>query len=507
MNGFKKVLCGLLALLTVVPILVSCGGDTDDPVSEGTSGADTQAADTEAVTGETLRAQAKDDLPSGLDFDGQTITFLYRDIDHIEKYMLIGENNGGDVLFDAVYERNQTVQDRLNVKFEFKKGPDVTLKLSEEIPKYILAGEADWDVLLMSAQFGFTQSLLGYYVDLMDLPYVNVDQPWWWTDYMEEESIDTSKRFLLNGDFTLYALMSATSAYFNKDMFKNKFGEPDELYALVDEGTWTVDKFLEYCAGAYEDVNGDGTRDEDDVYGARHTSIFTAVNYLTLSSGLPMHGRDSDGLPILNIYNDNWIKWTEILDKYVMTDEYSKISKTPNTITTAHYFNNAKSLFSMSMLYDASSFRDTEFEYGIVPFPKYSEDYDYLSSGATPNAEAVMLPITTATSKYDAIGASLEALSAESYRTVTETYYETTLKGKYLGSENDIRMVDTIYKNIGTNFVMVAGVELGKGAISSMFVYVIRDHDANLTSYYEANKVTFDKYMSDMMEKYAELDV
>ena len=47
----------------------------------------------------------------------------------------------------------------------------------------------------------------------MDLPYVNVDQPWWWTDYMEEESIDTSKRFLLNGDFTLYALMSATSAY------------------------------------------------------------------------------------------------------------------------------------------------------------------------------------------------------------------------------------------------------------------------------------------------------
>ena len=478
----KKILCGLLALLTVCPLLVACGSDSGDNGGSSDTSASGGAAETtaaEEVVGETGRAQAKDDLPDNLDFDGQTITFFYRDLEDIEKYMMEGENNGGDVLFDAVYRRNQTVQERLNVKFAFKKGPEVSQKFNDEIPKYILAGEADWDVLFMSAQFGFTQSLLGYYVDLMDFPYVNVDQPWWWTDYMEEESIDTSKRFLLNGDLT--------------------------LYALVDEGTWTVDRFLEYCAGAYEDVNGDGVRDEDDVYGARHTSIFTGVNYLTLSCGLPMHSRDDKGLPVLNIYNNYWFDWTEILDRYIMTDEYSKISKTPNTITTAHYFNNAKSLFSMSMLYDANLFRDTEFEYGIVPFPKYSEEYDYLSSGATPNAEAIMIPITTDTAKYDAIGASIEALCAESYRTVTETYYETTLKGKYLGSENDIRMVDTIYKNIGTNFVMVAGVELGKGAISSMFVYVIRDNDANLASYFDANKVTFDKYMADMMEKYEEL--
>ena len=100
------------------------------------------------------------------------------------------------------------------------------------------------------------------------------------------------------------------------------------------------------------------------------------------------------------------------------------------------------------------------------------------------------------------IGATLEALCAQSYRSVTELYYETTLKGKYLGSENDIRMVDIIYKNLGTNFVMVAGEVLGGGAISSMYTYAWKDNDGNLTSYYEANRTRFEQLMEEMLEKY-----
>ena len=108
-------------------------------------------------------------------------------------------------------------------------------------------------------------------------------------------------------------------------------------------------------------------------------------------------------------------------------------------------------------------------------------------------------------SSSDAIGASLEALSAESYRTITETYYETTLKGKYLENTRDIQMVDIIYENIGTCFIMVAGVELGAGAISSMFVYCLQKNDGNLTSYYDANKTAFEQYMANMIEKYQNL--
>ncbi len=493
----------LFIIIAFMPVFTACSGNGSTAETTSNSGENTSETSSVPVDETNDRKDVKDTLPADLDFEGERIVIFYRDFDILHKYQMQGENNGGDVLYDAVYNRNRTVSERLNVEIAFKIGPPDDLYsfiIRDAVQKDIMAAEADWDLLFMSAQFGFTQSLIGYYVDLMDFPYIDIDKPWWWVSYMEEESIDTTKRYMLNGDLTLFALMSATSAYFNKEMFTNIYGEPEELYAVVENGSWTIEKFLEYCAGAYSDLNGNSTRDEDDIYGARHTSIFTGVNYLTLSCGLPMSGRDEDGLPILDIYNENWIKWAEILKKYIMTDEYSKISA--GAKTTEQYFINQGALFSMGMLFNANEFRDTEFAYGIVPFPKFNEDHHYLSAGATPNADAIFVPVITETSKYDIIGATVEALCAESYRTITETYYEKTLKGKYLENERDIQMVDIIYKNIGTCFVMVAGVELGAGAISSMFVYVLQNNDGNLTSYYEANRTAFEQYMADMIDKY-----
>lgn len=500
----KEVLSALFVIVTLIPVFAACSGSAAP--AETTSAPGEINGPTTAAAEETYaRKDTPDTLPEGLDFGGQSVVIYYRDFDILHKYQMQGENNGGDILYDAVYNRNRAVSERLNIDIEFKIGPADDLYsfiIKDAVQKDIMAGEADWDLLFMSAQFGFTQSLLGYYIDLMDFPYIDVGQPWWWVSYMEEESIDTTKRFMLSGDITLFALMSATSAYFNKGMFTDLYVDTEELYTTAENGTWTVEKFLNYCAGAYRDVNGNSLRDEDDVYGVRHTSIWTGVNYLTLSCGLPMSGRDEDGLPVLDIYNENWIKWTEILNKYMMTDEYSRISA--GTKTTEQYFTGQGALFSMGMLFNADAFRDTEFSYGIVPFPKFDEDHPYLSAGATPNADAIFVPVTTATDKYEPIGAAVEALCAESYRTVTEIYYEKTLKGKYLENERDIRMVDIIYKNIGTCFVMVAGVELGAGAVSSMFVYVLQDSDGNLTSYYESNKTAFDAYMADMIAKYRE---
>ena len=84
----KKLLCALLALLMAAPLLIACsgGGDTSGGETLDTSGGADETTSAEVVVGETDRAQAKDDLPSGLDFDGQTITFFYRDIENVEKY-------------------------------------------------------------------------------------------------------------------------------------------------------------------------------------------------------------------------------------------------------------------------------------------------------------------------------------------------------------------------------------------------------------------------------------
>lgn len=500
----KYSVLSLILVFAMFAALFSACTENSSSAQQYDSNTDITDEADKAVVSETepSRAAAPDDLPASLNYDGQTVRILYRDNPNIRDYQMIGENNGGDILYDAVYARNANVAERLNVNFEFISGEDPDgwgNSYRDMIGRTILSGDSIWDILFLSAQYGFTQMLNGYYTDLIDLPHINIEQPWWWKTYMEEESIDTSTRYMLNGDLTLYALMSATAAYFNRNMFENSFGSTDELYQTVRDGKWTFDKFMEYCKGVYSDVNGDGAKDDGDTYGARHTSIFTAVNYPTLSNGLRMSKRNPEGLPILDVYNENWLNWTDMLYEYVMGGEASKIA---DSGTSEDYFVKQGSLFHMGMLYDANKFRDTEFGYGIVPFPKMNENLNYMSAGATPNADAIFIPITTPKSLYDVCGASLEALCAESYRTITETYYETTLKGKYLENQSDIEMVDIIYKNIDTCFVMVAGVELGGGAISSMFVYVLRDNDGNLTSYYDKNKDKFEQLMISMNDKY-----
>ncbi len=495
-------------LLLVPPLLASCGestGKADLQPADTTIREQNQTLVTEAVT-TYGRSNMPDNLPDTLDFDGGTVTLYYRDHKITHDCQMEGENNGGDVLYDAVWNRNRTVEDRLNINLAFKVGPaDDTLfrLLRDAALKEIMAGDCDWDCVFLSAQFGFEQMLAGCYIDLIDFPYLDYDQPWWWNEYMEEESIETSHRYMLNGDLTLYALMSATAGYYNKNMFADLYGDTEQLYAAVEDGLWTFERFMDYCAGAYRDLNGDGQRDTGDVYGVWHSSIWNAINYPTLSCGLLMSYRDADGLPVLDLYNENWIRWSEILTAY-MTDTYSRISPDEKSMSNHDYFISQRSLFSMDMLFSAGKYRDTDFDYGIVPYPKFDEAHDYLSAGATPNADAIFVPVTLDPARYEILGAALEALCAESYRSVTETYYETTLKNKYLENRRDLEMVDVIYQHINTFFIMVA--KPAGGAISSSFVYTVQDYGGNFSSYYESKRSSFEEYMKIMLDKYAALE-
>jgi hypothetical protein len=53
------------------------------------------------------------------------------------------------------------------------------------------------------------------------------------------------------------------------------------------------------------------------------------------------------------------------------------------------------------------------------------------------------------------MGAVLEALCAESYRSVIPAYYETALKVKYTRDEVSAQMIDIIHDSIRTDFTFV----------------------------------------------------
>ena len=100
----------LLILTGLVLQTAACNGGTTPP-SESTSEADsetTSEAENEFPT-----------LPEDLRFDGENDTYPLRGRDDYAYYDLIGTENSGDVVFDAVYSRNAKVGERLGVSFDF----------------------------------------------------------------------------------------------------------------------------------------------------------------------------------------------------------------------------------------------------------------------------------------------------------------------------------------------------------------------------------------------------
>lgn len=55
----------------------------------------------------------------------------------------------------------------------------------------------------------------------------------------------------------------------------------------------------------------------------------------------------------------------------------------------------------------------------------------------------------------DETGAVLEAMSAETWKTLTPTYYETALKVKYVRDELSAQIIDIIHDSIATEFAFV----------------------------------------------------
>ena len=106
--------------------------------------------------------------------------------------------------------------------------------------------------------------------------------------------------------------------------------------------------------------------------------------------------------------------------------------------------------------------REMEDNYGILPYPTLSEGDEYVSFIQSSSTN-VSCPYTIGQDRFDRACAVLEAQAAESYRTVTEKFYEYALKSKYVRDDDDSpRMIDLIYNTSRKYFIDEYNTEAGR---------------------------------------------
>jgi len=288
----------------------------------------------------------------------------------------------------------------------------------------------------------------GFFHNFADDEYINWDMPWWNLDYMREMAVGDDKIFFLMGDISLMRMKSLGAVYYNRELYDDLYGDPDEPYDLVFDGKWTLDKFSELVRGGYADLNGNSQRDVGDRYGAV-ANYSKSVEHFHFASGVTTTTKDENGIPTLTLNNERTINFVEKFYKLYYENEGFYLDEDASIYDHIDEFMGGQYLFCPVWFREAEQLREMTTDYGIVNYPKFAEDEEYKT--LVHNGTTVF--VTPVTSKLtDKIGAVCEAMAFYNYKSVTPAYYEIALKVKYSRDDKTAQILDLISDSASTNF-------------------------------------------------------
>ena len=449
----KRAISLILALLMLAASAAACGGKaepvgTTAPATETTTQAATEA--TTVVTEETLPPELQDTLPD-VNFAGETFKVLIRDE---TKYEMTSTEITGDLVKDAVYNREVTVEERLGLNIEvqtIKGNWDYREDFISHVSNSILSNDHTFDMAMTHNAYLASMILRGLATDLNTLEDIDFSKKWWCQKYVENIAIDGSV-YSAMGDIgvSLYEYLEAT--YFNKKIAEEH--NITDLYELVQSGNWTLDKMMEYVKMVGADLNGDGKYDQNDLFGLaidNHNCRYAATVWQTEITTVGADGRRTFNLP-----NERYINCYEAL--YHAIYDNDQVMFDGSNTHGLKMFTNDQLLFYTERLSRAASMKEMESEYGIIPFPKFDENQTEYVSATRDSHSGIM--VASNIQNPAMVGTTIEALCMYGYRDITPAYYETTLKLKYLSDETAMSMLDLIRDSVDFDFAILYTVPL-----------------------------------------------
>lgn len=453
--------------------------EINDPAEQTTIAQDETTTATVAETDNNLDANGywKDDLPEDLNLNGEKVTIFYDAHSYAQEF--VSEGISGELINDAIYNRNETVAGRLNVELVFvgANGRNDTSGFTAAVNNDVQSGAAEYDIIGTYSQLPASFAMSGSIVDLMSLDYLNFEQPWWPATMVEQASIQNHLYFC-TGDISTNLLWMMHVVFFNKDMIETlKLEDP---YTLVDDMKWTVDKMLEMTKGVYEDLNGNGMADSADRYGMTLYTQSLDANFA--SAGLVCVDKDDQGyFKISNSLSGE--KAVDLLTKFCewVHDSGDVIHDTSTGVRAV--MGEGRSLFIEDRAFVAKDHLviQESFDYGIMPAPAYdSQQEKYITNVGYPhNIYCISSGISA--ERMSRAAATLECLASEGYRQVTPALFETTMKVKYAEDEMTSEIYDLIKTNIDFDPARIYVKEFG-GDLASLFKNCVIQNSTNWTS-------------------------
>lgn len=468
----KKILAALLASLAVLTF-ASCGEEKKPQTDVQPDKVETEVKDD---TPDADDESEEIDYEAGLSterYDGYEYRILLRKGSTKSQYF---EESQEDVIDDAVYRRNQDVQERYGITISVSESSSSNYET--DALNSILAGDDAYDIILAHSRAAFAYAVQGAAYNIHDISTIHVDMPWWSKNINENCTVN-GRLYVLDGDILLDSLSNAMCLLFNKRIFdENGFDYP---YELVKDGDWTFDEFAYLAKKGGADLNGDGViKPEDDQYGFSTVEWEAPINIL-YAGGQKIYDKNDEGRVELTLYSN---KTVEIFDEFfsLMNNDACFLQYQEGNLnyTGPSLFQSGRSMIATGGLGSAKTLRNMDDDFGILPYPKFDEDDEYATSI---NGVSSLIVIPISVSDVERTGAITEALCAYGSKYVIPAFYDVSLKTKYSRDDESEEMMDLIKDSIIYDMGYVAG-----GPLQSVGRELALTTTHDFSSYYAARE-------------------
>lgn len=496
---FKKAIALILAAQMMTACLAACdtsGGDeTDAPVE--TSAPETSAPETaapETAAPETAAPETEAPAVNELTFNGQEFRILCGS--GFESQYQYNEDALGDVLNDALWARNSAVESKHDAKI-VAVPTSSDFDSFELVLSYAQSGEDAYDVVDLKQYQSWYAVVTGALRNWNDVPGLKLDNPWWNVESNADSTI-AGKVYTLIGDLSLTSLQFSWILGFNAELMEDWGWSSEALYNLVKDGEWTVDKMIEILGEMYLDTDGVDGVTAGDTYGYMQILTNSTDQWVTAIDAR-MLTKNDDGSIEVTLGSEKVYSTLEKLVNFFYAAP--GVFEFPWDAAEQPSFLSGNIGMTYSILSGVESWGESaDFEYGILPYPKYDAAQEVYLTAAMDQLSVYGTPVTVPEDRLEFVGVMMESLNEESYKSVTPAYLDKVLKGRYSTDENMATVVDMIVQNRYFDMAYQYSGHFAK--LPYQFRYCISGNTTDLASKLAENKEIMDAAIVSLNEFY-----
>ncbi len=484
----------LFCLLLTAMLLSGCAAVSNSSPNDDAEGVNAPSTETNAESeSETTVAMTVTANYNSYDYGGYEYRILSPGPGEHFYYQIKSDLNevyaeelNGDLMNDAIYQRNLMTEELLSVKITPIWSTGDTNGITTMLKAGTAAGSDEYDAVINRMDFLGTSMQNGDLQNLRAISTLDTTHTWWDKNIVDDFTLFGDRLYWITGDINFVDDYAVEAVFFSMSLCDDHgLTYP---YALVEEGKWTIDRMLEMTSVVKTDVNGDGKYTvADDIVG--HLEQNDHVKHWLYAMGEKSIDIAEDGNLRLRILDERQIG---AIDKL-----YNVMVESDMTYTgVAADFAAGHALFYGDMLAFVNQLREMTSDFGIIPMPKYNEAQEsygeYISNGWT---TAYAVPMTN--SDPARTGVILEVLSGYSTDTVRQALYEVALSAKLVRDTTSVEMLDFIFGSKSYDWA----VDFTWGySFASLYNDIYTSRKNNYVSTAEKKAQSLEKTLTDLMD-------